>query len=471
MSTPAPGLGRAALYATLATALERTVALGIALYLPRHLPLVDFGRYAFVLAFFSLFQVLPDLGLEAVLVKRLAGSTADRAEVAGRGAFVRLVVSLIGAGIGLIVLALTADDPVLLQAGAIWSAGLTVTVASPYRVLLRAEQRLGRYLVLVAGQAAFALAGLALVLRANGGVLAVMLAVATAAPIGLLIGRALCGPGARLRFDTPLLRELTVEAWPLAGSTLVFFGAQQLVLLLLVRLHSAAAMGLFAGAQKLIEAANLLPNALMLSVLPALAADPAVATRTARDVARLLAVVLVPVALVFALFPAQVLVTIFGDALVAAAPVLRTYAVVVVLSASGAVLTNLLVVRGQQRLLFVMTATSAVVVVVLGALAVPSQGAIGAAAAIVVGTAAGQLGLLVESTTRRQAGAVLAAVLRPLALGGAAAGVALLAADGATEIALLLVVYVAGLIVSRTVTAADVERWVGAQDEVANSRR
>ena len=53
MSTAsAPGLGRAALYATLATALERTVALGIALYLPRHLPLDDFGRYAFVLAFF-----------------------------------------------------------------------------------------------------------------------------------------------------------------------------------------------------------------------------------------------------------------------------------------------------------------------------------------------------------------------------------------------------------------------------------
>lgn len=467
---PAAGLGRAALYATLATALERTVALGIALYLPRHLPLDDFGRYAFVLAFFSLFQVLPDLGLEAVLVTRLAGANADRAELAGRGAFVRLAVSLVGACAGLLVLAATTDDPLLVQAGAIWSTGLTVNVANPYRVLLRAEQRLGRYLVLVAGQAAFALAGLAVVLRANGGVLAVMCAVAAAAPVGVVVGRLLCGAGARLRFDTPLLRDLTAEAWPLAGSTLVFFGAQQLVLLLLVRLHSAAAMGLFAGAQKLIEAANLLPQALMLSVLPALAAEPDRAIRTARDVARLLAVVLVPVALALALFPELVLVTIFGDRLAGAAEVLRVYAVVIVLGASGAVLTNLLVVGGQQRVLLALTAASALVVVTLGALAVPAYGAVGAAAAIAVGTATGQIGLLVPPSTRRQAAAVLVAVLRPLALGGVAAAIARASSDGITEVALLLAVYAAGLVASGTVTRTDVGRWVGAQD-VANSRR
>jgi O-antigen/teichoic acid export membrane protein len=466
----APGLGRAALYATAATALERTVALGIALYLPRHLPLDDFGRYAFVLAFFSLFQVLPDLGLEAVLVTRLAGASEDHAELAGRGAVVRLVVSLVGASLGLLVLALTADDPILLRAGAIWSSGLIVNVGSPYRVLLRAEQRLGRYLVLVAGQAAVALGGLALVLRANGGILPVMLAVAAAAPVGVLLGRVLCGAGARMRLDRTLLRELTTEAWPLAGSTLLFFGAQQLVLLLLVRMHSAAAMGLFAGAQKLTEAANLLPQALMLSVLPALAAEPERATRTARDVARLLAVLLVPVALVFALFPELVLVTILGNRLAEAAPVLRTYSGVVVLAASGAVMTNLLVVRGQQRLLLVMTATSALFVVGLGALAVPSEGAIGAAAAIVVGTATGQLGLLVASATRRQAAAVLLAVLRPLLLGVAAAALARFAAEGIAELAILLVAYVAGLVVSRTVTSADVSRWAGAQEPV-NSRR
>ena len=57
------GLGRRAAYAVLATGIEKAVALGIALYLPRrHLGLEDYGRYTFVLAYLNFFQVLPDAG-------------------------------------------------------------------------------------------------------------------------------------------------------------------------------------------------------------------------------------------------------------------------------------------------------------------------------------------------------------------------------------------------------------------------
>jgi PST family polysaccharide transporter len=467
---PSGGLGRAAIYATLATVLERLVALGIALYLPRHLPLDDFGRYAFVLAFFSLFQVLPDLGLESVLVTRLASAGSDRMSLAGRGAFVRLVVAVTGACAGLLVLALTADDPILLRAGAVWAIGLTVTASNPYRALLRAEHRFAGYLLLVAGQATVALLGLALVLRTGGGLLAVVCAVAAGPPMGVVIGRLVRGAGARLRVDGALLRGLVAQAWPLAGSTLAFFGAQQLVLLLLVRVHGAGAMGLFGGAQKLVEAANLLPQALMLSVLPALAAAPDTAIRTARDVARLLAVVLVPVALGLALFAEPVLVTILGDRLAAAAPVLRVYAVVAVLGASGALVTNLLVVDGRQRILLAMTSVSALVLVVLGVLLVPAYGAIGAAVTIVVGTLAGQLGLLAVPATRPAAAAVLRASLRPLAVGAVAACAATLLTSPVAGALVLAVVYAAGLVLSGTVTGHDVRRWLGAQS-VPNSLR
>ncbi len=471
MSAPtAGGLGRAAMLATLATVLERLVALGIALYLPRHLPLDDFGRYAFVLAFFSLFQVLPDLGLESVLVTRLAGAGADRLSLAGRGAFVRLVVATTGASVGLLVLALTADDPMLVRAGAVWATGLAVTASNPYRALLRAEHRFGGYLLLVAGQAVVALVGLALVVRTGGGLLAVMCAVAAGPPMGVLIGRIVRGAGAHLRIDGALLRSLVAQAWPLAGSTLAFFGAQQLVLLLLVRLHGAGAMGLFGGAQKLVEAANLLPQALMLSVLPALAAAPDLAVRTARDVARLLAVVLVPVAFGLALFAEPVLVTILGDRLAGAAPVLRVYAMVAVLGASGALVTNLLVVDGRQRILLAMTTASAVVLVVAGALLVPAYGAVGAAMAIVAGTLAGQIGLLALPATRPAATGVLHACLRPIAVGAVAACAATLLTSPIAGALVLAAVYAVGLVASGTVTASDLRRWVGAQS-VPNSRR
>ena len=77
MSRTSPsGLGRDAAYALLAVGLEKVVALGIALYLPRHLPLADYGRYVFVISYLGLFQGLPDVALDAVLVTRLARSEA-----------------------------------------------------------------------------------------------------------------------------------------------------------------------------------------------------------------------------------------------------------------------------------------------------------------------------------------------------------------------------------------------------------
>src|SRR5438046_4875058 len=86
---PAPptGLGGRAAHGILALGLEKTVALGIALYLPRHLGLADYGRYAFLLSYLGFFQALPDAALEAVLVARLARAAADEAgALAGRGA-------------------------------------------------------------------------------------------------------------------------------------------------------------------------------------------------------------------------------------------------------------------------------------------------------------------------------------------------------------------------------------------------
>src|SRR5947208_3050245 len=236
------------------------------------------------------FQGLPDGALEAVLVARLARAAAgDVGALAGRGARVRLAVSLVGGAAGLVLLALTVRDAELLSGGAVGAAGLLASAATPYRALLRARLRMGGYVGLLAAQAALAVGLLAAVVVTGGGLVAVFVAVGAAAVAGLGLGRLLVGPGARLAPAPAMRRALIAEAWPLAASTLAVVGAQQILQLLLLRLHGAAEVGLLGGARKLTEAIGLLPQALMLSVLPALAllavtpAGPAVA---ARDAAR-----------------------------------------------------------------------------------------------------------------------------------------------------------------------------------------
>lgn len=463
-AVPPSGLGGRAVHGVLALGLEKMVALGIALYLPRHLGLADYGRYVFLLSYLGFFQALPDAALEAVLVARLARAAAgDVRALAGRGARIRLAVALGGGVAGLVLLALAVHDAELLWGGAVGAAGLVASAATPYRALLRARLRMGGYVGLLAAQGAIAVGLLAAVVTAGGGLVAVLAVVGAAAAAGLGLGRLLVGRGARLAPDPALRRALFAEAWPLAASTLALVGAQQVLQLLLLRLHGAPEVGLLGGARKLVEAIGLLPQALMLSVLPALsilATTPAGAAGAAREAARGLVIALLPPAAALVLWAEPVLVRFFGPSFAAAAPVLRVLAPTVLLGATGLVLTNLLVAVGRQRTLVRVAAGAGAGMIALGAALVPPYGALGAAAALLASSLAGQVALLALRATREEAAPVLAGAVPPFALGAAAVAVAAaLGASVAVGAVLLLVAYPAALCLTGTVTRADLARW------------
>src|SRR5439155_1030093 len=123
-----------------------------------------------------------DAALAAGLVARLARAAADEAgALAGRGARVRLAVSLVGGVAGLALLALAVHDAELLCGGVVGAAGLVASAATPYRALLRARLRMGGYVGLLAAQAALAVGLLAAVVVVGGGLVAVFAAVSAAA--------------------------------------------------------------------------------------------------------------------------------------------------------------------------------------------------------------------------------------------------------------------------------------------------
>ncbi len=458
-----PGLAGGAALGLLAVALEKITALGIALYLPRHLGLEDYGRYALLMSYLGLFQGLADASLEAVLVTRLARER-DPAALAGRGAVARLGVSVAGALTALVTLAIATGDASLVRAGGVAAAAFAAGAANPYRLLLRARLALGRYLGLVAGQAVLGVVLLALVVHQGGGLVAVFAALAAAALGGLVVGAALVRGGVAISVDRALGRTLLRDAWPLAGTTAALTGAQQVLALVLLRTHGAAAVGLLGGAQRLLDAIALVPQALMVSVLPAMslaATEPLAATARAREAARLLAVIIVPAVAALLLWAESVLAHSLGASFVAGAATLRWLAGLALVGATGTVTTNLLLALGMQRILLRVAIAAALVLVIAGALVVPAAGAPGAAATLLVTWIAGQVGLLALPATRAHVAPVLAAAVRPTVVGALAAGTALHGgASWATGVA-FLVVYAALLVLTRTVTAADVTRRRG----------
>jgi len=458
-----PGLAGGAALGLLAVALEKVTALGIALYLPRHLGLEDYGRYALLMSYLGLFQGLADASLEAVLVTRLARA-ASPAALAGRGAVVRLGVSVAGALTALLTLAIVTGDAALVRAGAVAAAAFAAGAANPYRLLLRARLALGRYLGLVAGQAALGVVLLMLVVREGGGLGAVFAALAAAALGGLVLGAALVRGGVEIAMDGALGRALLRDAWPLAGTTAALTGAQQALVLVLLRAHGAAAVGLLGGAQRLIDAIALVPQALMVSVLPSLslaAAEPRAATARAREAARVLAVIIVPVVIALLVWAEPVLAYGLGASFVAGASTLRWLAGLALVGATGTVTTNLLLALGMQRILLRVAIAAALAIVITGMLVVPAAGAPGAAAVLLATWVGGQLALLALPATRARVAPVLAAALRPAIVGALAVPAALRSDASWTAVPGFLIAYAVLLVVTRTVTTADVTRWRG----------
>jgi O-antigen/teichoic acid export membrane protein len=233
---------------------------------------------------------------------------------------------------------------------------------------------------------------------------------------------------------------------------------------LLLRTHGPDAVGLFGGAGRLVDAINLLPQAVFVGLLPALArrAGSNATRRTASEAARVLALALSPVAAGLAVWAAPALSLLLGPRFAAAAPVLRVLAAVALLAGSGQVLTALLVAEGRERLLLVATGASAVLTVILGAALVPPFGPVGAATAAACGMLGGQLALVALADTRPAALDVLGAMGRPLVLAGAAAGLSL-ALDWPIPLGplALVAVYGAAVVLTRTAGWRDLVRWAG----------
>ena len=60
---------------------EKGTALLLVVALARVLSPLDYGRYSFLIAYLSLFQVLADLGTDTILLRRLAAQPHDRSRL------------------------------------------------------------------------------------------------------------------------------------------------------------------------------------------------------------------------------------------------------------------------------------------------------------------------------------------------------------------------------------------------------
>lgn len=209
----------------------------------------------------------------------------------------------------------------------------------------------------------------------------------------------------QMRFTPDLLlwRKVFAQGWFLGLSAVFIFIYHRLDQIMIFHMQGAALTGLYAAGVRLVESLQVVPLALMASLLPVLSrareSDPDLFEKTYRLGFKYLLMFIVPVAVGGALFSHSILDFFYGHEFIGAGASFSILIVAEVFVFLGIVNNTVLVAANQQAWDPVFTGTSVVVNIVLNFLLIPKFGLAGAAVASLVAYATGPvMGLLIPAT-------------------------------------------------------------------------
>jgi len=459
---------RGGLFGLVTLIVEKGVALLLVVGLARTLSPPEYGRYSFLVAYLTLFQVLADLGTETILLRRLAVATTAKARahlVAGALGLRVTLALLAGAGAVLLAPWVDASEPGLARRTALAAAALLFVGQPGYRALFRAELRMAVLLGVAAATNVLVLALVATTLAAGAGIDGVFAALALANLAGFalaaLLGRRLFR--FRLALDVALWRALLREAWPIGANVFVITVGMRIGPLLIMRLRGPVEVGYFASASRLTDALNLLADAAMLSAYPLFvryaSARPDTLRALAELSAKLLGVVLLGVILVVSQTAPEIMGALFRPEFAVAGPVLALLSWSALLAALGNVYAHLLIATGRQAVLFRVNCGAALLQVVLQLVLIGRLGLFGAALAVLLTALLSHATLYFLPQTRTWVRPCIHAVAGATAVAGVLLALApALPLGPYARAAVLLLLFLAALPLSRLAGPADVHR-------------
>ncbi len=465
-SSSAGGPARGTLFALLAMVVDKGGGVVVLLLIARLLGADDFGRYAALMSLLAFFQIAAEFGQEPVLVRLLAQHRGADPEARGlvQGALAMRFWLASAAGVALVVLAplvLTAVERRVLVVAA---CGLVASFGIALRAVFRTSQRLEALCVTASIRIGiFAVAflvghrlGLGFFAAVGGWALGQLAASSTAAI--LLRGWGLARP----RWDSGVVSRLGRSGWALALNAFLLTATLRVGHLIVLNLDGPSAVGYLAAGAQLAEAFALLPEAVMLALLPILAsyevdapeAQRALSVRTTRWF-----VLLALPAVIFVSIPApHLLALLYGPEFAAGTPALRILAWLALLAATGTVFTNVMIARGLERSLLGINAVASVLTLSLSLVLIPRFGFRGAALATLVASATAQAILLGLPSMRQDVALCLRPLVGPVLLAGLLVAVGVtVGGSSATATVVALAVFAALVLLTGVVDRRDWE--------------
>jgi O-antigen/teichoic acid export membrane protein len=360
---------------------SRALSFALSILVARKLGAEGFGTYAVYWYSAWMASQATDLGLHLVSLRSLSRSFEPRVFWSAVLAKAGLSAAVVAAtGMALAAGALPVDQPLLLSLLAAQLCGSWVELLG---VTLRSRREIAREGLLLTLLRSGWLAAALWALSRGSDLMTLAQALALSSLPALALGTALVGRIAR-PFQGTETRSLMGKALPLgvvSAMTLVYLRAD---LLIVAAVAGASQAGLFQSAFRLFEATFVISGGVAAGTFPLLASR--IGEKGFESLARFLlaalAVLSVPIALAFALFPGPILALLYGGGFEGAKRPLAILGIALVAVFANALTTHLLVASARNRRLVLSIAVRLVVGIALDFLLVPRWGATGAAIAV-----------------------------------------------------------------------------------------
>jgi len=195
--------------------------------------------------------------------------------------------------------------------------------------------------------------------------------------------------------DFELWRKIFRESWPLGLAAFFIFIYNRTDQIILFHFRGSDNVGLYSAASRLAESFNIIPLALMTSVLPLLSQYYEMSQKDFERFYRLsfkyLLIFIIPVASFTTIFSDSVILLFFGKGYLPASQGLRILIWAEVFVFVGIVNNSILIAMKKQKIEALFTGASALVNIVLNLIFIPKYGVIAAAAVSLISYSIGPI--------------------------------------------------------------------------------
>ena len=372
-------------------AIFRLISLFVTIYLARYLGTVGFGKYSFVFAYLTFFNIITDLGLQQILVREMSRDLSIAPKLIGNAYIIRLILTVLAVVMSVVIISFMpypADTTTYIYVAAFTL--LFISFSDFYGTIFQANLIM-KYRIFA--NLTFKVLSATLILWiifSHGTLLQVIIVLLLSQMVRTLVSyfysRKLVKP--RFEIDFEQWKYLFKESLPLALSSVIWVIYYQIDMVMLSMMQGDASVGIYSAAHKLCEPLLLIPGALIISLFPLMSIffknSKTKLIKSYTLGVKYLLIVMLPIAIGITFLSDKIILLIYGTEFAHSTTTLQILVWSIVFGSINSVLLNILVSIDRQKLNTLSSGLCAIANVTLNFFLIPILSYNGAAIATVI---------------------------------------------------------------------------------------